>query len=50
MKKPERLEYFNRTFDTEEDYKSHREMAHRRPLPMWCGGIMGGCVNCGGCI
>jgi hypothetical protein len=22
----------------------------KRPLPMWCRGIMGGCVNCGGCI
>ncbi|UCC57816.1 MAG: hypothetical protein JSW14_05445 [Candidatus Bathyarchaeum sp.] len=22
----------------------------QRPLPMWCRGIMSGCVNCGGCI
>jgi len=19
-------------------------------LPIWCRGIMGGCVNCGGCV
>lgn len=28
---------------TEQPYK-------RDDLPMWCRGIMGGCVNCGGCI
>jgi ferredoxin len=22
----------------------------RKPLPMWCRGIMSGCVNCGGCV
>ncbi|MCW4034657.1 MAG: hypothetical protein NWF03_04770 [Candidatus Bathyarchaeota archaeon] len=22
----------------------------KRELPMWCRGIMGGCVNCGGCV
>ncbi|MGD2066108.1 MAG: hypothetical protein PVI43_02930 [Candidatus Bathyarchaeota archaeon] len=22
----------------------------KRDLPMWCRGIMGGCVNCGGCV
>jgi hypothetical protein len=23
---------------------------HRDYLPIWCRGIMGGCVNCGGCV
>ncbi|UCC58711.1 MAG: hypothetical protein JSW14_01990 [Candidatus Bathyarchaeum sp.] len=22
----------------------------QRPLPMWCRGIMSGCINCGGCV
>jgi len=22
----------------------------KRVLPIWCRGIMGGCVNCGGCV
>jgi hypothetical protein len=22
----------------------------KRQLPIWCRGIMGGCVNCGGCV
>ncbi|MBN1785037.1 MAG: hypothetical protein JW815_04810 [Candidatus Bathyarchaeota archaeon] len=22
----------------------------KRELPIWCRGIMGGCVNCGGCV
>ncbi|MEJ2242052.1 MAG: hypothetical protein P8Y18_07920 [Candidatus Bathyarchaeota archaeon] len=29
----------------------HQEpQTFKRELPMWCRGIMGGCVNCGGCI
>jgi len=39
-----------RTFKTEEELKEHKQTTHRDPLPMWCRGIMGGCVNCGGCI
>jgi len=23
---------------------------HRDYLPMWCKGIMGGCLKCGGCV
>jgi len=26
------------------------ELSTRDYLPMWCKGIMGGCVNCGGCV
>jgi len=26
------------------------ELYKRDNLPMWCKGIMGGCVNCGGCV
>jgi len=26
------------------------EPSKRDYLPIWCKGIMGGCVNCGGCI
>ena len=30
--------------------KEHEEPYHRDYLPIWCRGIMGGCVNCGGCV
>jgi hypothetical protein len=30
--------------------KEHEEPYNRDYLPMWCRGIMGGCVNCGGCV
>ncbi|MFC1487943.1 hypothetical protein ACFLRN_09705 [Thermoproteota archaeon] len=26
------------------------ELYRRDYLPIWCKGIMGGCVNCGGCV
>ncbi len=26
------------------------ESYKRDYLPIWCRGIMGGCVNCGGCV
>lgn len=50
MENPERLECCDKTFDTEQEFKEHRQESHKRALPMWCRGIMGGCVNCGGCI
>jgi hypothetical protein len=32
------------------DTQQPTEPYKRDYLPMWCKGIMGGCVNCGGCI
>ncbi|MHC3128774.1 MAG: hypothetical protein IBV52_01675 [Candidatus Bathyarchaeota archaeon] len=37
-------------FSPKEQLKKHKTDMTREPLPMWCKGIMGGCVNCGGCI
>ncbi len=50
MEKQKRLECCDKTFETEDEFKIHKERVHREPLPIWCRGIMGGCVNCGGCI
>ncbi|MGD2066095.1 MAG: hypothetical protein PVI43_02860 [Candidatus Bathyarchaeota archaeon] len=46
----QKFECCHKTFKTEDAFKKHREEAHRDPLPIWCRGIMGGCVNCGGCV
>ncbi|MBT8171322.1 hypothetical protein KJN74_00425 [Candidatus Bathyarchaeota archaeon] len=30
--------------------KQETQTYQRGYLPIWCRGIMGGCVNCGGCV
>jgi len=32
------------TFKTEDLYKIHKERVYGERLPIWCRGIMGGCV------
>jgi hypothetical protein len=43
----------NKKFETPEKIEKSQEKTEpyqRDYLSIWCKGIMGGCVNCGGCI
>ena len=50
MQKSKSLENHDKAFQAEKDFRTHIEEENREPLPIWCRGIMGGCVNCGGCV